>query len=258
MNNKTVSKVLIYKKICVLTHTLEDVISKSFLNNSKKIYDIPNSNNNFSLEIIEKNSKYIFGKYGKLKSSISQNVTVLVDDKEYVEFELKYLVYFLIDINNQTLLYINNHNVKQFIEDLQILLEQASNLVLSIKIIDIETDDVRQKIKKSKKISSIIITESDDIQRISKEFNHEYVKSVETIVKFNSKSKHIDKNNIIVYLEKNNKNKLKFTDEDEIDRVVQINALAFSKSKRIKLSIDFLSKEKYKCLMDLLIEQSRY
>ena len=193
---------LIYKEIINYSNIeFNDVLNNSFYENQKEIFETHDSKGNCrncQLIIYKKNNEEIFGKFGLIKQSSSENASAIINGQEYDEVDIKYSVQFLIDISDRKIIYIYNNNASDFEEDIMEFVEDKNKTIRCFFMAQIPTGDLAEKIKDAKKITHLIITkkDQDSIRMLFNEFGNKVsFTSVKTTFKI--KEKEVDKETLI-------------------------------------------------------------
>lgn len=234
---------LIYKEIINYSNLeWKDVLNNSFYSMQKEIFETHDSKGNCrkcQLITYIKNDDEIFGKFGLIKQSSSENASAIINGQEYDEVDIKYSVQFLISIRDKKIIYIYNNNASCFEEDIMEWVESRNNTIRCFSLVQIPTGDLAKKIKEAKKITHLIITKKDQ-ESISMLFNEfgDKVKFTSVKTTFKIKEKQVDKDALISYVNTNRQSnyQLKFVDSENVEHLAKFTDYFFNKAKKVPIA----------------------
>ena len=234
---------LMYKEIINYSNIeFYEVLRNSFYEKQKDIFEYHDSNGGTrTCQLITYfiNENEIFGKFGLIKHSSSENASAIINGQEYEEVDIKYSVQFLISIRDKKMIYIYNNNASCFEEDITEWVEEKNNTLQCFSLQRIPTGDLPKKIKEAKKITHLIITKKDQesINMLFDEFGEKVkITSVKTIFKI--KEKQIDKDTLIDYVNSNKQSnfQLRFIDSENVEHLARFTDIFFNKAKKVPIS----------------------
>lgn len=238
---------LIYKEIINYSNLdFFDVLKNSFYESKKEIFEAHDSKGgtrSCQLIIYSFNEKEVFGKFGLIKQSSSENASAIINGQEYEEVDIKYSVQFLISIHDKKMIYIYNNNAPCFEEYITEWVESKNNILQCFSLQRIPTGDLPKKIKEAKKITHLIITKKDQesINILFNEFGEKVkITSVKTIFKI--REKQLDKDTLIDYVNSNKQSnfQLRFIDSENVEHLAKFTDYFFNKAKKVPISKDDL------------------